>query len=102
MSKTSAEPTVYPPEPVEISISIIVSTPARAILAVVPFVVVTPKEIASTMFLFAGTVADEDVTDRRPKPKAETATSAMRLSVVFVDICFLSLVDPEDFPRSAW
>jgi len=37
-----------------------------------------------------------------PKPKAETATSAMRLRVVFVDICFLSIVDPRAFPESAW
>jgi hypothetical protein len=38
----------------------------------------------------------------KPKPKAETATSAMRLRVVFVDICFLSRVDFEAFSRSAW
>jgi hypothetical protein len=49
------------------------------------------------------TVAFAGTTDINPKPKAETATSAMRLRVVFVDICFLSLkVDPEAFPRSAW
>jgi hypothetical protein len=46
--------------------------------------------------------AFEGTTDIKPKPKAETATSAMRLRVVFVDICFLSLVEPEDFSRSAW
>jgi hypothetical protein len=41
--------------------------------------------------------------DRTPKPNADTATSAMRLIDVFVDICFLSkIVDPEDFPESAW
>ena len=31
-----------------------------------------------------------------------TATSAMRLNVVFVDICFLSIVDLRNFRRSAW
>jgi len=36
-------------------------------------------------------------TDKRPKLKAETATSAMRLRVVFVDICFLSLVVKKTF-----
>ena len=36
-----------------------------------------------------------------PKPIAETATSAMRLSVVFVDICFLSLVVKETFSFTA-
>jgi len=35
--------------------------------------------------------------DKRPKPKAETATSAMRLRVVFVDIDFLSLVVKKTF-----
>jgi len=44
----------------------------------------------------------EGATESIPKPKAATATRAMRLKVVFVDICFLSLVDPEDFSKSAW
>jgi hypothetical protein len=33
-----------------------------------------------------------------PKPKAATATSAMRLKVVFVDICFLSISQSQEFP----
>jgi hypothetical protein len=33
-----------------------------------------------------------------PKPNAATATSAMRLKVVFVDICFLSISRSEEFP----
>jgi hypothetical protein len=33
-----------------------------------------------------------------PKPKAATATSAMRLKVVFVDICFLSISQGQEFP----
>jgi len=45
---------------------------------------------------FTGTI------DKRPKPNAETATSAIRLSVVFIDICFLSIVDPRTFLGSAW
>jgi len=36
------------------------------------------------------TAAFAGITDKRPKPNAETATSAMRLRVVFVDIYFLS------------
>jgi hypothetical protein len=36
--------------------------------------------------------------DSKPKPKAATATSAMRLKVVFVDICFLSISRSEEFP----
>jgi hypothetical protein len=55
-------------------------------------------EVGARRVAFAGaTVAI------RPNPKAETTTSAMRLRVVFVDICFLSIkVDPRAFPESAW
>jgi hypothetical protein len=35
---------------------------------------------------------------RTPKPKAATVTSAMRLKVVFVDICFLSISQDQEFP----
>jgi hypothetical protein len=40
----------------------------------------------------AGTVA---IT---PNPNADTATSAMRLRSVFVDICFLSISQDQEFP----
>jgi hypothetical protein len=50
----------------------------------------------------AGTVACEGATESIPKPKAATVTSAMRLKVVFVDICFLSVVDPRTIRSSAW
>jgi hypothetical protein len=36
---------------------------------------------------------------KTPKPKAATATSAMRLKVVFVDICFLSISRVREFPE---
>jgi hypothetical protein len=36
---------------------------------------------------------------RRPKLKAATVTSAMRLKVVFVDICFLSISRALEFPE---
>jgi hypothetical protein len=45
--------------------------------------------------------ADADgatTTERPPKPKAATVTSAMRLKVVFVDICFLSISRVREFP----
>jgi hypothetical protein len=41
--------------------------------------------------------ADEGTADNRPKPIAETATSARRLRVVFVDICFLSISRSREF-----
>jgi hypothetical protein len=36
--------------------------------------------------------------DRTPKPNEATATSATRLKVVFVDICFLSISQDQEFP----
>jgi hypothetical protein len=43
--------------------------------------------------------ADAGATEvRTPKPREATATSAMRLKVVFVDICFLSISRSEEFP----
>jgi hypothetical protein len=41
----------------------------------------------------------EGATDNIPRPKAATATSAMRLIVVFVDICFLSISRVREFPE---
>jgi hypothetical protein len=38
------------------------------------------------------------ITDNRPNPIADTATSAMRLRSVFVDICFLSISQDQEFP----
>jgi hypothetical protein len=44
-------------------------------------------------------VADAGATEvKTPKPKAATVTSAMRLKVVFVDICFLSISRSREFP----
>jgi len=54
----------------------------------VPSVAVTVKPL---------TAACEGTELRTPRPKAATATSAMRLKFVFVDICFLSLVVTRNF-----
>jgi hypothetical protein len=48
------------------------------------------------------TAADAGATDRTPAPKAATATSAMRLKVVFVDICFLSISRLSDDPSAGF
>jgi hypothetical protein len=45
-----------------------------------------------------GFAAFEGTDDKRPKPREATATSAMRLKVVFVDICFLSISRSREFP----
>jgi hypothetical protein len=43
--------------------------------------------------------AEAGATDvKTPKPKAATVTSATRLKVVFVDICFLSISQDQEFP----
>ena len=42
--------------------------------------------------------AFEGAADNIPRPKAATATSATRLKVVFVDICFLSISQGQEFP----
>jgi len=58
--------------------------------------------VAESVSESACDAACEGATERTPRPKAATATSATRLKVVFVDICFLSIVDPRNFRRSAW
>jgi hypothetical protein len=63
------------------------STPTRA-GAEVPAVIAVAK-----------VAAVEGTTESIPKPKAATATSAMRLKVVFVDICFLSISRVLEFPE---
>ena len=47
--------------------------------------------------LDTGITACDGTELRRPIPKVATATSAMRLKFVFVDICFLSLVVTRNF-----
>jgi hypothetical protein len=47
----------------------------------------------------AALAAGVAVTDKSPPINAATATSAMRLKVVFVDICFLSISRVREFPE---
>jgi len=47
------------------------------------------------------TVAEEGATERTPKPIAATTASAIRLKVVLLDICFLSIVVTETFSVAA-
>jgi len=46
-----------------------------------------------------GPAALADTGPTRPNPNEATATSAMRLKVVFVDICFLSISRVLEFPE---
>jgi ribosomal protein L12E/L44/L45/RPP1/RPP2 len=43
----------------------------------------------------AALAVDVDTTDRNPAVSADTATTAMRCFIVFVDICFLSMISTE-------
>jgi hypothetical protein len=78
---------------VAIGIVIVVfdTIPIRAALGV-------PAEIeAGVTPRFAADAGATEV--RTPKPREATATSAMRLKVVFVDICFLSISRVREFPE---
>jgi hypothetical protein len=62
------------------------------------FTVTDCESATRTSGTVTDTIEDADLsaaatgtTDNRPKPIADTATSAMRLRSVFVDICFLSI-----------
>jgi hypothetical protein len=76
---------------------VVVAEVAVAVSAVVCAAVADETDRISELI-----TALEGAIDRTPRPKAATATSATRLKVVFVDICFLSIVDPRNFRRSAW
>jgi hypothetical protein len=65
------------------------ATGVRLVEAVMLFRFEIPSNVRAAE---AGTV------DKTPIPKAATATSAMRLIVVFVDICFLSISRVREFP----
>jgi hypothetical protein len=45
------------------------------------------------------TAALDGATESIPNPIDATATSATRLKVVFVDICFLSISQDQEFPE---
>ena len=78
------------------------ATAAAAIVIVAVSVVAIVVAVAEGVRVTEIASACEGATDRTPRPNAATATSATRLNVVFVDICFLSIVDLRNFRRSAW
>jgi hypothetical protein len=91
------------------TVAVIVSPAAKPGAAAVPVTVIAKTAFGDD----APTVVIEDVFSENeaaaalagavlvntPIPKAATATSAMRLKVVFVDICFLSISRTEEFPQ---
>jgi len=90
------------PGPVPVEVSLLVTSRrinAPAVLESPPTTVNDVAPLGPTDAVRAVATALAGVTeDRRPKPIEATATSAMRLKVVFVDICFLSISRSEEFP----
>jgi hypothetical protein len=79
--------------------SLVAPTPVR--LIVIGIVTVSPTRavgIVPTVMLEI-VAADAGTTDNNPNPNAATVPSAMRLNVVFVDICFLSISQDQEFPE---
>ena len=76
-------------------LSVVPSQAADGEIEVTVGTVPTTKEAKSDVFAVADAGATEVNT---PKPKAATVTSATRLKVVFVDICFLSISRSREFP----
>jgi len=74
---------------------------ATAEEAVIVSAVVCVAVVAERVSESACDTAFDGTTDITPKPKAATVTSAIRLKVVFVDICFLSIVDLRTIRSSA-
>jgi hypothetical protein len=68
----------------------------RAAIVVVVFSNATVDMFTASPFAFAADAGATEV--KTPKPKAATVTSATRLKVVFVDICFLSISRTREFP----
>jgi hypothetical protein len=81
----------------ESAIAVVVDVPAMyptvTVNTVLVAEVVTVNPDTSPAAALAGAT---DV--KTPKPREATATSAMRLKVVFVDICFLSISRDQEFP----
>jgi hypothetical protein len=83
------------------SVAAVVVSNLTVVVTSVPAVVYRVADVAEAVATDA-IVALDGTTERTPKPNAATATSEIRLKVVFVDMFFLSLVDPRNFRGSAW
>jgi len=84
---------------VESNVEVVVKFWVRTAVAVSPVLIASAE--ASIVIDDDNTVACDGATERTPRPNAATATSAMRLNVVFVDICFLSIVELRTIRGSA-
>jgi hypothetical protein len=60
-------------------------------VVVIVAAVAVPAKVKPLPAVISSAVAEAGATESIPKPIAATNPSAMRLKVVFVDICFLSI-----------
>jgi hypothetical protein len=68
------------------------------VVAATPGVAVDAVNVIDVTTDVAPSAALEGATESIPKPRDATATSATRLRSVFVDICFLSISQKQEFP----
>jgi hypothetical protein len=76
----------------------VIGVPAEPGVIPVPATVLAADVVSVIDQRVATLAALDGTTDRSPNPNDATATSAMRLIVVFVDICFLSNSQDQEFP----
>jgi hypothetical protein len=75
-------------------------TPVRVTVVDTAVPTVAVEVVAPSVITSAELAAFDGATAIRLRPNAATATSAMRLKVVFVDICVLSISRFSDDPRA--
>jgi hypothetical protein len=84
------------------TIAVSPAVPAADRLIVIGIVTDSPTRavgIVPTVMLDTVAALADATPVRTPNPNAATVTSAMRLKVVFVDICFLSISQDQEFPE---
>jgi hypothetical protein len=79
----------------------VVKLRVSVVVAVSPIATVWVAALKVRVSLPTETAAFDGATEKTPRPNTATATSAMRLKVVFVDILFLSVVVMKTFSMAA-
>jgi hypothetical protein len=80
-------------------VAVVVIPTARETGMLIAFVLLVRATPLMAVVIVLDSTAFAGATEvKTPKPKAATATSAMRLKVVFVDIFFLSFSREQEFP----
>jgi len=89
-----------------VAVSSVSASPLKEVVEVLPLIETIPREVVDVPPLaviakepaeLAAIAVGTATTDNKPAPSVETATSAMRLRSVFIDIYFLSLSQTRPF-----